>query len=200
MKKIGLIKEIKKRLPFKVKKFGEYDISELVEKLNTMESDWWFNDDSRQKLRVHTDTHALNIFWNIECLTDGKKGEKNERNYDFLNFKKILEDLKPLYEEEFGSGGFHRVLIARLKPQSEIKPHSDGGVPLMKGRRTHIPLITNKNVSFMAGRDLENFYLEAGSIYELNNAKKHAVNNPTDEYRIHLIIDWLEDDGFWTKE
>ena len=191
---------IKRQMPFKVRKFAEYDSTNLVKKLNEMKPEWWFNDDSRQRGTVHTHTHALDIFWNIECLQDGKKGRKNERNYDFLNFKQILEDLKPIYEKEFGSGDFHRVLIARLKPQSQVNPHNDQGAPLMKGRRTHIPLVTNKDVSFQVGKDLESFYLEAGSIYELNNAKKHAVDNPTDEYRTHLIVDWLEDKGFWEQD
>lgn len=194
--KIGLIK---RQLPFKVRKFAEYDITEIVKTLDTMEPEWWFNDDSRQRGKVHTNTHALDIFWNIECLKDGKRGKKNERNYDFLNFKKILEDLKPIYESEFGKGTFHRVLIARLKPNASVNPHSDTGAPLMKGRRTHIPLVTSEKIAFKVGKDQESFYLKAGSIYELNNAKKHAVDNPTDEYRTHLIIDWLEEKGFWLK-
>ena len=129
-----------------------------------------------------------------------QKGKKHKRNYDLLDFDKVLKDLQPIYEKEFGKGDFHRVLITRLKPNSEIGVHSDQGIPLMQGRRTHIPLKTNKDIFFAAGRDLELFRLEVGNVYELNNAKKHAVSNPTKEYRIHLIIDWLQDEGFWLND
>jgi hypothetical protein len=192
---------IKRRMPFKVRKIGEYNISSLLENLSNMDSSWWEEDNYRlKKYVVHQHTNSLAIMWDPDCIRNNKKGKKHERNYDSLGFDEVLDELRPIYEKEFGKGDFHRVLIARLKPNSKIAPHCDGGIPLMMGRRTHIPIATNKDVVFNLGNDLESFHLEAGSIYELNNAKKHAVKNPTDDYRIHLIIDWLQDEGFWLNK
>ena len=198
--KLQRLTMIKKRLPFKIKNIGKFDVSNLISKLDNIKPDYWLEQEYRQKMKTHSKTHTLEIMWNPECLKDNKKGKKHERNYNLLEFDKILDELRPIYESEFGSGDFHRILMTRLKPKSEIPVHCDGGVGLMQGRRTHIPLITNKEIIFRVGKDLEQFHLEAGNIYELNNAKKHAVNNPTDEHRIHLIIDWLEDHGFWLKK
>ena len=192
---------IKKRLPFKIKQIGEYDSTDLVKKLDEMDPEFWLEESWRQETyKAHSSTDALSILWNRECLSDNKRGEKHERNYNFFDFDKVLKDLKPIYEKEFGKGDFHRVLITRLKPKSSIAVHADKGIPLMKGRRTHIPLTTNKDIVFKSGKDLESFHLEVGNVYELNNAKKHAVSNPTDEYRVHLIIDWLQEEGFWSKK
>jgi hypothetical protein len=191
---------IKRRLPFKIKEIGEYNTSDLINKLKDINPEHWLEESWRQEtFKAHSSTDTLNILWNKECLNDNKKGEKHERNYNLLDFDKVLEDLKPIYEKEFGKGDFHRVLITRLKPKSSIAVHSDQGTALMMGRRTHIPLVTNKDIIFKSGKDLESFHLEVGKVYELNNAKKHAVSNPTDEHRVHLIIDWLEDKGFWKK-
>lgn len=192
---------IKRQLPFKIKEIGRYNPANLISKLESMDPECWLEESWRQKtFKAHSSTDALNIMWNKECLIDNTKGKKHERNYNFLEFDKVLEDLKPIYEKEFGKGDFHRVLITRLKPKSEISVHSDQGVALMQGRRTHIPLVTDKEIIFKSGKDLESFHLEVGKVYELNNAKKHAVNNPTDKYRIHLIVDWLQDKGFWERD
>ena len=193
--------DIKRRLPFKIKQIGNYDPTELINKLEKMDPECWLEESWRQKtFKAHSKTDALNIMWNKECLQDNTRGKKHEKNYNFLDFDKVLKDLKPIYEKEFGKGNFHRILITRLKPNSEIAVHSDQGVGLMQGRRTHIPLVTNKDIIFQSGKDLKSFHLEVGKVYELNNAKKHAVNNPTDEYRTHLIIDWLQDKGFWEQD
>jgi len=192
--------DIKRRLPFKIQEIGSYDSADLLRRLEKMDPECWLEESWRQKtFKAHSSTDALNIMWNKECLKDNTKGEKHKKNYNFLNFDKVLEDLKPIYEKKFGSGDFHRVLITRLKPKSSIAVHADQGIALMQGRRTHIPLTTNKDIVFKCGQDLQSFHLEVGNVYELNNAKKHAVSNPTDEHRIHLIIDWLQNKGFWEK-
>tara|TARA_R110002050_G_scaffold296570_2_gene456765 strand:- start:54 stop:683 length:630 start_codon:yes stop_codon:yes gene_type:complete len=194
------IGNIKRLLPFEIKTIGKYDASDLISRLENIDPEYWLEESWRQKTyKAHASTDTLNILWNKECLNDNKKGAKHERNYNLLDFDKVLEDLKPIYEKEFGNGDFHRVLITRLKPKSSISVHRDGNLGLMQGRRTHIPLTTNKNIIFKSGRDLASFHLEVGKVYELNNAKKHAVSNPTNEHRIHLIIDWLQDKGFWEK-
>lgn len=191
----------KERLPFEIREIGRYEPKGLVEKLNNMDSNRWLEESWRaKKFKVHSNTQALNIFWDKECLKEDRQGKKHEKNYNSLGFEQVLKDLKPLYEKEFGSGEFQRVLITRLNPRSSIPPHCDGGPSLMKARRTHIPLITSNNVKFRVGEDLNPIHLEVGKVYELNNARRHSVVNPTDEFRIHLIIDWLQDRGFWLGE
>ncbi len=191
----------KERLPFEIREIGKYEPKDLVEKLNNMDSSSWLEESWRaKKFKVHSNTQALNIFWDQGCLKEDRRGKKHEKNYNSLGFEQVLKDLKPLYEKEFGSGEFYRVLITRLNPLSSIPPHCDGGASLMKARRTHIPLITSKNVEFRVGENLNSIHLEVGKVYELNNARKHSVFNPTKEFRIHLIIDWLQDKGFWLKE
>jgi len=193
--------KIKQLLPFEIREIGNYEPKDLVEKLNEMHLDCWLEESWRaKKFKVHSNTQSLNIFWDQGCLKEDRRGKKHEKNYNYLGFEQVLKDLKPLYEKEFGSGEFYRVLITKLDPCSTIPPHCDVGLSLMKARRTHIPLITNSDVEFMVGEDLKPIHLEVGKVYELNNARKHSVFNPTDKFRIHLIIDWLQDKGFWLND
>ncbi len=52
-----------------------------------------------------------------------------------------------------------------------------------------MPLITHTGVKFYI--ENEQFFLEEGYLYELNNVKSHAVRNTSNIMRIHLLIDMI---------
>ena len=58
--------------------------------------------------------------------------------------------------------------------------------------RLHVPVTTNKGVVFTI--DDEDFYLEPGWLYELNNLLRHSVANNSSESRVHLLVDLLPRD------
>ena len=189
---MGISKEkVKKRaLPFKMREVGSWDYTQLAQDILKVDESLWFEDVSRQKTyKPHVNTNTLVIMWHRESLGDNTVGKLNERNYNLLSFDNILKSLKPVYSNFFGDGIFLRVLITRLKPNTTIPRHTDGGKSLMTAKRTHLPLQLNEGTVFhVAGED---FHHELGKIYELNNAKQHGVTNDGDKYRINLIIDYL---------
>jgi hypothetical protein len=81
-----------------------------------------------------------------------------------------------------------RALFARIKGHGRIDTQTDGLYSLLKGHRIHIPIITNGQVVFTIGGEEKG--LGEGEMWEVNNAKLHAVDNHNDADRIHLIIDW----------
>lgn len=89
----------------------------------------------------------------------------------------------------FGVGYFIRATLVRLKAGGAIEPHQDNNFSLTHSHRVHLPVLTNDQVLFTVGR--ETLALPAGQLYEINNRRKHAVTNGSNEDRVHLILDFV---------
>lgn len=108
---------------------------------------------------------------------------------------------RPLLEPVFAALGLHlgqvvRCLFAGMANGKHITPHHDNGVWVSRTHRVHIPVITNADVTFNVGPtfdDMHRVAFDQGCATELNNAAKHEVLNEG-EFRVHLILDWVEDD------
>jgi hypothetical protein len=113
----------------------------------------------------------------------------NRKKYE--KFANISSDLMETLKNSYGPGDFINIQIAKMKGGGVILPHTDSYLNFVFSHRIHIPLVTNENVIFTI--DNEDFYLESGNVYEINNLKKHSVinNNPESFNRIHLIVDYL---------
>lgn len=90
-----------------------------------------------------------------------------------------------------------RCLLARMPADCLIDIHHDTGRWTTQTHRMHIPVVTKLDrVSFCAGltpESMERYHFPEGYCLELNNRAKHAVYNGWDQFRIHLIFDWVED-------
>lgn len=89
-----------------------------------------------------------------------------------------------------------KCLIAKLKPNSLINMHRDGGIGMTEyfgsTLRFHIPLQTNAEIKFFIAPSF--FTLQKGEVWIINNLADHGVINdhPSCE-RIHLIVDMEPD-------
>ncbi len=185
-----IFQNIKASQPFDFKFLGNLDITLILKNLSTFTEEQWNEHNHRNAdFRAHNQTNSLEILWDKNSLKTGLVGAKNKTNYKQLDFDYIRNLLQPIYEKHYGPGYFIRVLLPRLKPGGSIPIHKDNGKSLMEVKRTHIPLITNENIIFKVGNTTKN--LKAGEVWEINNGREHAVNNNSDEYRIHLIVDYL---------
>ena len=81
-----------------------------------------------------------------------------------------------------------RTIIPRLQPNGTIPRHMDRTHLLSHCHRIHIPIITNEKINFAVGN--ENMNLKEGEVWEINNRRKHHVENESELDRIHIIIDW----------
>jgi hypothetical protein len=83
-----------------------------------------------------------------------------------------------------------RCLFARLRADSEIRPHIDQGEYFENTVRIHFPVVTNSDAVMMA--DGFSFHMRAGEVWALNNNTIHGVfNRHPSEARTHLICDYL---------
>jgi hypothetical protein len=173
-------------MSFNFKMYGNIDVSCLKDKLNELD---WNEHTLRQSLfKAHQHTQTLEIMWDIESLYTNKIG-KIHPNYHKLNIDTILKKLKPIYESNCGKGYFLRILLVKLKANSNISPHFDSKDSLTNCNRTHIAIITNPDVTFTIDGEIK--HLKEGEIWEIDNSKNHSVDNNSNEDRVHLLIDWF---------
>ncbi len=161
----------------------DQNVSELKAKVAQLTEADWAQSDRNTQFDIHKETQSIHLIGDDMSHTPPQK----TRYFDLLaaDVAPIIERLK----DHFGNQGvFIRVLIARLKAQSEIKPHVDKGYSLINCNRVHVPLFTNHQVQFSVGG--ESRILKEGEVWEINNADVHAVTNASNSPRVHLIIDW----------
>jgi hypothetical protein len=147
----------------------------------------WAQSDRHTQFNIHKETQS------IQLLADDMSHTPPIKTAFYDRFAEAIDPVFQALVLRFGSDGlFIRVLLARLKAESEIKPHVDKGYSLINCNRIHIPIITNDKVTFSVGGVSRS--LKEGEIWEINNADVHSVTNTSQDARVHLIIDWTPRD------
>lgn len=168
----------------------EQSFDDLKNYVSLIDKDEWNLWDYRQKKTItHSQTKSIKVKWiplNVKHF-DRQKIEYNEPYYT-----DIYSLLKPTFEklEKFYDGEVYKILLVKMNKQSRIPPHIDSGFSLEEVHRIHIPIITNEKVYF--GCDGRSINMKYGEIVEINNLKTHWVINNSDQERIHLIVDIIE--------
>lgn len=176
-------------MSFNYKFIGSCNINSLKTKISQLSEQDWLEHQLRQKVfEAHKHTNTLEILWDINSLNSNAVG-KVHNNFFKLGIESILNKIEPLYQSMYGRGYFVRILITRLKPNTIITPHIDGGDSLVNCKRTHIPIKTSPECTFIVGGEKK--HMKEGEIWEINNGNKtHSVENPSNQHRIHMIIDY----------
>jgi hypothetical protein len=102
----------------------------------------------------------------------------------------IKEAVEPI---ETKNGVVTRAMITALPPGSDIPAHRDLGLTTRFAHRIHIALAGNEGVIYRIGS--HHIKMEPGIAYDFNNSWRHSVLNAGDQWRINLIIDYLENSG-----
>eukprot|EP00521_Asterionellopsis_glacialis_P013944 CAMPEP_0195307810 /NCGR_PEP_ID=MMETSP0707-20130614/37903_1 /TAXON_ID=33640 /ORGANISM="Asterionellopsis glacialis, Strain CCMP134" /LENGTH=488 /DNA_ID=CAMNT_0040372063 /DNA_START=948 /DNA_END=2414 /DNA_ORIENTATION=- len=112
------------------------------------------------------------------------------------------ETLKPVLETlQIEEHQIVRMLLANLPPGVTIPVHHDTGEWVQHTHRVHVPVIVPQNLNhilFQCGptpTSMERINCQPGHVFEMNNQAKHSVSNCSDsEYRVHLILDYVDKD------
>ncbi len=187
-----MYQRIKKDTKWSIKHLGFCDIKMIKAEVSNFSDEWLLNTTRQNHGLVHTNTEMFRICstpyeWtpDLEIVTTYENS---------LKTKEAQEELDKLfnYLEERYCGKVIRCEIIKLHANSEVHKHVDAGPLLNFSRRVHIPIITNKDVTFTVFNNT--IHMEEFGIYEINNMLPHAVSNKSSEDRTHLIIDILPDD------
>lgn len=92
-----------------------------------------------------------------------------------------------------------RMLLASLPPGVTIPVHEDSGAWVSKTHRVHVPILVRHpdQILFRCGPTvdtMERIATTPGHVFEINNQAKHAVSNFSSDYRVHLILDYVDPD------
>jgi hypothetical protein len=90
----------------------------------------------------------------------------------------------------YARSAFPRVMLARMAPGGIIHAHRDQNPAAKWPHKIHVPLQTNKDVTFSI--DGKPFHFAEGDAVEVNNMGLHAVQNGGATDRIHLIFEYYD--------
>jgi len=125
-----------------------------------------------------------------------------------IHFPYLKEWLPLIQKEVLGPLGIPLKNICRMQMtlmpnQTVIKRHPDVGPWVHRCHRTHIPLMSNGEVYFITIHPMQAAHFripsEVGRVFEVNNAIPHTVKNFGSD-RVHLIVDWAEEELDLLKE
>lgn len=169
------------KLPGLLFKIGEVDTSKIEQHVNALTSEQWIEWDLRQnRYKVHSATESYPFMFS-EYGEEPKVYNQDTEMWKVV--KPVIDRLQEFYNRQAGA-----IVLVKLKPRTNIIPHTDGGW-FVDTHRVHIPIVTHPDILFsLAGKKI---HLKKGWIYELNNIVMHGVENPTDVARVHLMIDML---------
>ena len=88
-----------------------------------------------------------------------------------------------------------RSRVLRLAPGAQVPEHADINYHWFNRVRLHIPVVTRPEVCFYCGD--QSVHMAAGEAWLFDNWRRHRVENPTSEERIHIVADTSGSASFW---
>lgn len=122
-----------------------------------------------------------------------------QMNDDFNGPMQVTEKLErsPYIKQVLASFGevFGRSRLMGLQGKCAVQEHRDVNYHWYSRVRIHIPVITNPGVLFYCGDT--HVHMAAGETWIFDSWKKHRVENASDQFRVHLVIDTAGSAKFW---
>lgn len=101
---------------------------------------------------------------------------------DMPAVRRVCFDIMAMVDGERLGG----VLITRLQPGGEIKPHTDSGWHASYYRKYYVPI--KNEIGSVFGFECGAIKAVAGEVWEFDNSVPHWVNNYSDSERIAMIV------------
>jgi hypothetical protein len=171
---------------------GKVDVARLREEVLAIpEPIWDFENSSKPNDYRALDRTRHILFRFVDTTRDWR------RSHDRPLWEAWRARIEPILRRAvapygYANGVFPRVMLARMPPGGEIKPHQDTNVAARWPHKIHVPITTNHRVAFWI--DGRAYHLPAGEAFEVNNMAVHAVRNDGATDRIHLIFEYYDAD------
>ncbi len=183
------------QIPYALKFPQTFDTDKLKKELNNFEETDWVGHSNRKGydgkwmiLPFRGPAYAVHPTQKIYC--DPACDEF--KNYETLDKAPYVKEIMNIFECDLLN-----VRYMSLLSGSVIKEHSDDELSYDDGIvRLHIPVSTNKFVNFYLNR--KKVKMQEGELWYLKLTDPHAVENLSDQDRVHLVIDCKVND--WITE
>ena len=179
------------RIDTALRNLGAVDMTALKAAVLATPPEAWFEDTIRQDTYsdVHQNTRSIiMVFIDTSVWPSIRVGKRKGWDYFADQARPIIETI---VSRHYKPGGvIIRAMIANLLPGARIAPHIDTDPSFAIGHRIHVPLVTNPLVDFFIAGSL--YHLQEGMAYEINNLEMHGVHNRSQQERLHLIFDYVE--------
>ena len=112
--------------------------------------------------------------------------------------KDLIDEVLMTAEFYLKPGFQNRVCLSLVPAGERILPHTDdfGQAVRSKSIHCHIPLISHQDIKMGFGPDdTEEYHLEVGKFYSMDETIRHYVNNPSQVDRVHLLLAHWPHDG-----
>ncbi|WP_372944216.1 aspartyl/asparaginyl beta-hydroxylase domain-containing protein [Shewanella sp.] len=160
-----------------------FDVPKLIEEISQFTEDDWV-------------THHEGFQGNSAIPLISVNGEFNN---DFKGPMKPTAALEqsPYIKQILASFGevLSRSRLMRLAPGAQVPLHSDINYHWYKRVRVHIPITTTEQVQFYCHD--KQVHMGAGECWIFDSWKYHKVENNSNQYRVHLVIDLAGSSAFW---
>ena len=172
----------------RVRNLGRVRIAPLLDALCDLTDADWTADPFRQRtFEVHRATRSIRLVWSSH--SDLPRLETRVLP-PFAHFEAVLAPIFRAASARLGIElGIVSAMFAKLPAGTEIPQHVDVAELFGAAHRLHVPLVTHPDVQFVV--DGERLPLKRGSLYEINNRRRHGVVNTSPIDRIHLVFDAL---------
>jgi hypothetical protein len=188
-----MYKRLKKDTKWSILNFGKFEIDNIKKEVSNFSNEWDLFTLRQDTFYTHKSTKMFPIClsnissWNPKEEVEVVQMYKFKDKFSNNEINNIFNILKEYY-----SGEIINCEVVNLPANTKVRKHIDGGALLHYSRRVHIPIITNKDVTFTVKDNTIN--MQEGVWYEINNQLPHSVENNSNFDRIHLIIDIMPND------
>ena len=193
MRYMIMYKRLKKDTKWSILNFGKFEIDNIKKEISNFSNEWDLFTLRQDTFYTHKSTKMFPIClsnissWNPKEEVEVVQMYKFKDKFSNNEINNIFNILKEYY-----SGEIINCEVVNLPANTKVRKHIDGGALLHYSRRVHIPIITNKDVTFTVKDNTIN--MQEGVWYEINNQLPHSVENNSNFDRIHLIIDIMPND------
>jgi hypothetical protein len=182
------------RLPSSVVALFDYPVDDLVAVLPAAESPLWDKARFRQNAYdVHSQTRSIVFSWLDNSWRPGENLVVFDSDWGQAKLSAAVRAcVARLLAHR--PGKVAKLMLAELAPGTVIHEHTDQAPSLTLVHRCHVPIVTNEDIVFSIDR--MHYYLAPGKAYEIDNTRRHAVENRSTQRRVHLICDIMPQNMF----